>query len=106
MNRNSSVTYQGKNFNTASNRVLVKVEKAERVTASGLVIPDTVDTRKDFKGTVVAVSPMMAEGKTATHISVGDRVIMRRNSGIPVPTDDKDNEYRIYKIGEILNAGF
>lgn len=75
------------------------MDKHEKVTKGGIIIPDTVKKRTDFTGVVVANSRGMEEEGT---IKVGDRVILMKNIKRVVPTDDTKNEYRLYNKSEIL----
>ena len=95
----SEVTYQGVKFHTTVNKILVRMDKHEKVTKGGIIIPDTVKKRTDFTGVVVANSRGMEEEGT---IKVGDRVILMKNIKRVVPTDDTKNEYRLYNKSEIL----
>ena len=95
----SEVTYQGVRFHTTVNKILVRMDKHEKVTKGGIIIPDTVKKRTDFTGVVVANSRGMEEEGT---IKVGDRVILMKNIKRVVPTDDTKNEYRLYNKSEIL----
>ena len=94
----SEVTYDGVKFHTAVNKFLVRMDKHEKVTKGGIIIPDTVKKRTDFTGVVVATSRgMEKEGL----INVGDRVILMKNIKRVVPTDDTKNEYRLYTKKEL-----
>lgn len=95
----SLVTYQGKFFNTTINTILVKMDKLDETTSSGIIIPKTAQKRTDFSGTVVAVS--RTEERTG-EIKVGDRVLVTKNEKRIAPTDDPRNEYRLYNKKEIL----
>jgi len=59
-----------------NDRVLVKPEELEKVTASGIIIPDTAKSEKSTIGTVVAVGPgRHEEGKLVPMtIKVGAKV--------------------------------
>ena len=75
------------------------MDKHEKVTKGGIIIPDTVKKRTDFTGVVVANSRGMEEEGI---IKVGDRVVLMKNIKRVVPTDDTKNEYRLYNKSEIL----
>lgn len=94
----SLVTYEGVQFNTTVNKFLVRMDKPEKITKSGIIIPDTSKLKTDFTGVVVAVSRGMEEDET---ISVGNRVIVMKNIKRVVPTDDDKNEYRLYNKSEL-----
>jgi co-chaperonin GroES (HSP10) len=93
-----SITIRGRKINTTIGFVLVRIDKHEKVTAAGIIIPDTVDKETDYSGTVVAVS------KTEQNIVVGERVLVKKNSGATVETDDDKNQYKLYPKTEILYA--
>ena len=59
-------------------RVLVKPTKAEEVTASGILLPETVDKEKKAEGEIVAVGTGEAISKLG--LKIGDKIIT--NSGI------------------------
>ena len=98
----SLVTYQGVEFNTTVNTILVKMDKPEKITASGIIIPDSVKLKTDFSGVVAAVS--RTEERTGD-IKVGDRVLVTKNEKRIAPTDDEKSEYRLYNKKEILYVG-
>jgi len=54
-------------------RVLVKPVKSEEKTASGIVLPDTVDKEETNQGEIVALGDEKKAGKDS--IKIGDRVI-------------------------------
>ena len=95
----SLVTYECKQFNTTVNTILVRMEKPEKITSSGIIIPDTAKLRTDFSGIVAAVS--RTEERTG-EIKVGDRVLVTKNEKRIAPTDDPHNVYRLYNKKEIL----
>ena len=98
----SLVTYEGKQFNTTVNTILVRMDKPEKVTSSGIIIPDTAKLRTDFSGIVAAIS--RTEERTGL-IKVGDKVLVTKNEKRVAPTDDNQNEYRLYNKKEILYVG-
>lgn len=80
-------------------RVIVKPLNAEEVTASGIVLPDTVDKEKPEQGEVIAVGP----GKTLDNgnispmsVKVGDKVVFRKYS----PDEIKIGKEEVLVIGE------
>ena len=80
-------------------RVIVKPLNAEEVTASGIVLPDTVDKEKPEQGEVIAVGPgkRLDNGDIAPmSISVGDKVVFRKYS----PDEIKLNDEEVLVIGE------
>lgn len=61
-------------------KVLIKLIKEEKMTKSGIVLPDTVEKEELERGEVVAVgSPKMDHGKEMpTEVKVGDKVILKK----------------------------
>lgn len=75
-----------KNFVTPlDDRLIVQVENAERMTAGGLYIPDTVsDSRSYFKGTILAVGRGHRDVKgrlKPMDVKVGDQILFDSISG-------------------------
>lgn len=84
-------------YRPLKDRVLVEPHKAEEKTASGIIIPDSVQ-EKPQKGTVIAVG----EGKKDEPMSVkaGDVVIYGKYGGTEVHIEGKD--YLIMREDDIL----
>lgn len=83
--------------------VLVKPLQEESKTASGIVLPDTVDKEKPQKGKVVAVGTgkITDDGKKIPfNVKVGDIVIFKKYS--PDEIEIEDNEYLIMSEDDIL----
>lgn len=61
-------------------KALIKILKEEKVTKSGIVLPDTVEKEELERGEVIAVGePKMDHGKeVAMQIKVGDTVILKK----------------------------
>ena len=85
------------NVKPLSDRVLVKPNPAEEMTASGLIIPDTAK-EKPLAGKVVAVGPGTAEIKM--EVAVGDEVLYGKYAGTEVAIDGVD--YLIMAQKDIL----
>ena len=64
-------------------RILVELDKAEEVTAGGLIIPDSVQD-KGFRGKVLAI------GDDTKHVQIGYRVFISKFSGVAMNLNDKD----------------
>ncbi len=82
--------------------ILVKPE-TEQTTASGIVIPDTVDKEKPQRGKVVALGTgkMNNKGdKIAFNVKVGDVVMFKKYSPDEVEVDGE--EYLIMEESDIL----
>lgn len=83
--------------------VVVKQLKKEEVTASGIVLPDTVEKEKKAEGEVVAVGPgkLLENGsRGAMDVKVGDMVIFEKWGGEEVEIDKV--EYKIVSAEKIL----
>lgn len=77
--------------------------KAEEVTASGIVLPDTVDKEKKAEGTVVAIGPgkLLENGnRGAMEVSVGDIILYKKWGGDDVEIDGE--EHKIISSDDVL----
>lgn len=87
------------NIRPLGDRVIVKPLNAEEVTASGIVLPDTVDKEKPEQGEVIAVGPgkRLDSGEIAPmSVKVGDKVVFRKYS----PDEIKIGKEEVLVIGE------
>jgi len=85
--------------------ILVKAVTGDKVTLSGIVIPDTVDKEKPQKGEVVALGSgkVTAGGKKISfNIKVGDIVIFKKYSPDEIEIDGE--EYLIMDEDAILGV--
>ena len=80
-----------------ADRVLVKQEKAETKTASGIIIPETAQ-EKTQTATVSAVGPGTEDDKVT--VKVGERVMYDKYAGTAVKIDGDD--YLILKNSDII----
>lgn len=83
--------------------ILVKPVKIEKLSASGIVLPDTVDKEKPQKGEVVALGTgrITADGKkVAFNVKVGDIVVFKKYS--PDEIELEGEEYLIMDEDAIL----
>lgn len=81
----------------------VVIEPAEKETAGGIVIPDTVKNDVPQEGTVVAVGPGKLDNsgnRMPMNVSVGTRVLFGKYSGDDVELDGK--KYKIVHEDSIL----
>jgi len=65
-------------------RLIVQLEKAEKLTPGGLIIPDTADISGNARGVVVAVGRGQRNkfGKIkAMEVQVGDKILVDEHSG-------------------------
>lgn len=84
-------------------KVVIKPLKEEEVTASGIVLPETVDKEKPMQGEVVAVGPgkRLKDGTLVPPtVKVGERVLFTKYSPDEVEIDKE--EYLVIEEGKIL----
>ena len=81
-------------------RVLVKPTKAEEVTASGIVLPETVDKEKKAEGEIVAVGT--GEAIARLGLKVGSKIIYKKWGGeeIKIGKGKDEVEYKILYVGQ------
>lgn len=75
-----------------ADRIVITPLKQEEVTASGLVIPDTVK-EKPQQGEVVAVGPGKADdtgSRVPIDLSSGDRILYAKYTGTEIKLDGSD----------------
>ena len=80
-----------------ADRVLLKQEKAETKTASGIIIPETAQ-EKAQTATVEAVGPGTEKEKIT--VKIGDRVMYDKYAGVQVKLDGED--YLLVKNQDII----
>lgn len=78
-----------------ADRVLVKTEKTESKTASGIIIPDTAQEKTQI-ATVIAIG----DDKEKIKVKVGDRVMYDKYAGTSVKIDGED--HLILKAQDII----
>ena len=86
-------------------RVVVERDESETVTAGGIVLPDTVDKKKQSRGTVVAVGPgKMNEtgGRVPMSVAVGQTVLFKEPWGDESKIEDGDKKYFLVEEDDIL----
>lgn len=91
------------NVKPLGSRVLVKVLEKEQVTASGIVLPDTVDKEKKTEAKVIAVGPgkLLESGQRAQmEVTVGQTVIVKSWGGDEVEINNE--AYKIFEADDIL----
>jgi chaperonin GroES len=75
-----------------ADRVVVRANEREEMTASGIVLPDTAK-EKPQEGTVVAAGPGRLDEKGARvkmELAVGDSILYARYAGTEVKIDGQD----------------
>ena len=80
-----------------ADRVVIEAQKAEEVTSSGIIIPDSAK-EKPQKGTVVAVGPGTKDEEM--QVKSGDQVLYGKYAGTELSIDGKD--YLIMRQSDIL----
>lgn len=91
------------NIRPLGDHVVVKPLKEEEVTASGIVLPDTVDKEKKAEGEVIAVGPgkLLDSGvRGQMDVKVGDRVFFKKWGGDEIEIEKQ--EYKIVSQDDIL----
>ncbi len=86
------------NIKPLGDRVLVKPKKEEEITASGIVLPDTMDKEKKAEGKIIALGE--GEKLKKLGLKVGDNVIFEKWGGEEIK--DGDEEYKILGHDKIL----
>jgi chaperonin GroES len=80
-----------------ADRVLVKNEKAETKTASGIIIPEAAQ-EKTQTATVIAVGPGTEEDKIT--VKAGDTIMYDKYAGTQVKINNED--HLILKMSDII----
>jgi chaperonin GroES len=86
-----------------NDNVVLKPLSKEEVTASGIIIPDTVDKERPERGEVVAVGPgKLLENGNRAEISVkaGDKVVFKKYAPDEIEIDKE--EYLVVSAGDII----
>lgn len=84
-------------------RLVVKASSKEEVTASGIILPDTVDKERPEQGEVIAVGPgrLMDNGqRAAMGVKVGDKVVFKKYSPDEIKIEDK--EYLVLSESDVM----
>lgn len=85
-------------FKPLSNHLFIESEEAEKMTKSGIVIPDTADKEKPMLGKVVAVGPGKWSEKgelVPMSVKVGDKVLFKKYG-----PDEVEVEGKKYLVGD------
>ena len=91
------------NLKPLNDRVIVKALNEEETTASGIILPDTVEKERSEKGEVIAVGPgrLLDNGQRAPmQVAVGNKVLFKKYSPEEIKADKK--EYLIVGESDIL----
>lgn len=87
------------------NRILVKQQSPEEVTASGIILPANSDKEKKTQGTIIALGN--GEDIAKLGLRVGDVVVFGKYSGddIEVEQAGVKEEYKVLNVGEEKDEG-
>jgi chaperonin GroES len=91
------------NLKPLHDNIIVKPVTEDKLTKSGLVLPDTVDKEKPEKGEIIAVGPgKLLENGTRAPLSVkiGDKVVFKKYSPDEVKIDGQ--EYLVIGESDII----
>ncbi len=86
------------NIRPLGDRILVKPFQEEEVTASGIVLPDTVDKEKKAEGEIVALGN--GEELNKLNLSIGMKVMFKKWGGDEITTDGED--YKILNHDDVI----
>ena len=93
-------------FKPLSNHVLVEpATEEEKITKSGIVLPDTVEKKKQSVGTVVAVGPGKmndAGERMPVSVSVGQKVLFKEPWSEENKIKDGDKKFFLVEEEDIL----
>ncbi len=91
------------NLRPLADRVIVRASSKEEKTASGIILPDTVDKERPEQGEVIAVGPgKLSDSGTrvAMDIKVGDTVVFKKYA--PDEVKIGDDEYLVLSESDIM----
>ncbi|MBI4122289.1 MAG: co-chaperone GroES [Parcubacteria group bacterium] len=94
-----------KKIRPLGDRVIVKPLAKDAITASGIVLPDTVDKEKPEQGEVIATGPgkRLDSGEIAPmSVKVGDKVVFRKYSPDEIEVDGE--EVLVISEGDIVGV--
>ncbi len=92
MNTRSCSISNGMNLKPLSNHIFLEPIGEEKITKSGIVIPDTAEKEKPIKGKVLAVGPGKFNDKgerMAMSVKVGDMVLFKKYGPDEIEIDGK-----------------
>lgn len=79
-------------FQPLSNHVFIEPMEEDKVTKSGIVLPDTAEKEKPIRGKVVAAGPGKLNEKgerTPMSVKVGDIVLFKKYGPDEIEVDEK-----------------
>lgn len=83
--------------------IVVKVGKEDKMTKSGIVLPDTVDKEKQETGEVIAVGPgkLLENGNRASmDVKPGDKVLFKKYALDEFKLDDE--EFGTLQLSDVI----
>lgn len=86
-----------------SDHIIVKASSKEEMSASGIIIPDTVDKERSERGEVLAVGPgkMLDTGtRQAMDVKEGDQVIFKKYAPDEIKVDGE--EYLVIRADDVM----
>ena len=86
------------NIKPLGDRLLVKPAKEEETTASGVVIPETLDREKKMEGEIIDIG--RGEEVLKLGLSVGQKVLFKKWGGEEVKSDGEN--YKILSHEDIV----
>ncbi|MFH1315250.1 MAG: co-chaperone GroES [Candidatus Uhrbacteria bacterium] len=85
--------------------IILKPLSKEEVTASGIILPDTVDKDRPEQGEVVAVGPgkLLEDGKRSLmEVKVGDKVMFKKYTPDEIKVDKV--EYLVIRMDDVVGV--
>jgi chaperonin GroES len=86
------------NFKPLSNRVFIEPLEEEKITKSGIVLPDTAEKEKPVRGKILATGPGKLNEKgerVPMSVKIGDTVLFKKYG-----PDEIEIEGKKYLVGE------
>ena len=98
-------TVKTNRFQPVAGYVMIDPEEEDKVTASGIVLPDTVNGDKPQEGKVVAVGADTLHesgAKLSSPCKVGDHVVYKKWGGNEYKDKSSDIEYIFVKFDDVM----
>ncbi len=86
------------NFKPLSNRVFIEPLEEEKITKSGIVLPDTAEKEKPVRGKILAIGPGKLNEKgerVPMSVKIGDTVLFKKYG-----PDEIEIEGKKYLVGD------
>ncbi|TAK04013.1 co-chaperone GroES [Patescibacteria group bacterium] len=91
------------NLRPLSDHLIVKASSKEETSASGIIIPDTVDKERPERGEVIAAGPgkLLENGsRAAMEVRAGDKVVFKKYA--PDEVKVGKDEYLVIKADDVM----